>query len=334
LYDWVTGGVELIYLVQQHRTLFLDLYFKWMTFLGNEEFFLLLLPLIYWVVHKQLGRRLVYLLVFSLFVNSMAKNLFRLPRPPLVLHLVDQGGYGFPSGHAMNAVALWGYIARHSRQAVRKRLLWQWLAPWILTFALWIVGSTAFSRIYLGVHYPADTLVGLALGLVVLWVWGWVEILFAAWWPWLDKRLFPLLALVLSLVLLFVHPGNGTYYPTEDAATTAGLLLGISLGFFYEARWVRFRVQGPWRQRLWRYWAGVAVIILSWLGLRILFGLVEGGYPVEISLRFARYALTGCALTWWAPAAFVRLGLAQREDEPVLDQQISIHNSQLAVKDL
>jgi hypothetical protein len=53
------------------------------------------------------------------------------------------------------------------------------------------------------------------------------------------------------------------------------------------------------------------MVVACWLGLRLAFGVVPGGHLVQILFRFIRYGLTGCALAWWAPALFVRLGLAE-----------------------
>jgi hypothetical protein len=57
----------------------------------------------------------------------------------------------------------------------------------------------------------------------------------------------------------------------------------------------------------------MAMILLIWGGLRVIFGLVETAHALEMGLRFVRYAVTGWAVAWLAPAAFVRVGLADRE---------------------
>jgi hypothetical protein len=63
-----------------------------------------------------------------------------------------------------------------------------------------------------------------------------------------------------------------------------------------------------------RYFLGLFVILVFWMGLRVAFEYVPGGRFVDVLLRSVRYALTGIALAWWAPAAFVKLGLAEREE--------------------
>jgi hypothetical protein len=90
--------------------------------------------------------------------------------------------------------------------------------------------------------------------------------------------------------------------------------VGVNIGVMCESRRVRFAEAGTWQKRSLRYLLGLAFVIAFWAGLRIGFAYAPGGHVVEVLFRSVRYALTGIALTWWAPAAFVRLGLAGREE--------------------
>jgi undecaprenyl-diphosphatase len=83
------------------------------------------------------------------------------PRPtrtiPQADPLIGAGGWSFPSGHAATAFA----------GAVSLSYLWRRGAPLFLLLA----AAIAFSRVYLGVHYPGDVLAGAALGSVVGLAW-------------------------------------------------------------------------------------------------------------------------------------------------------------------
>ncbi len=73
-------------------------------------------------------------------------------------HIVDNyrgGRYGFPSCHAANSFALIVYLG----MIVGKRRLWWFLVGWAIV--------NSYSRLYLGVHYPGDLLVGAMIGSAV-----------------------------------------------------------------------------------------------------------------------------------------------------------------------
>ncbi|MER7077744.1 undecaprenyl-diphosphatase [Saccharopolyspora kobensis] len=73
-----------------------------------------------------------------------------------VLTCPEVGDWSFPSNHATIAGAA----------AMALVLAWRRLMPWVVALAVLM----AFSRVFVGVHYPHDVLVGLALGAVVVWL--------------------------------------------------------------------------------------------------------------------------------------------------------------------
>ena len=304
LYDFVTGGLPMIEQVQAWRTPQLDAFFRAATFLGDADFFLLAIPLLYWLVHKRFGLEVAYLLVFSLTVNLALKSFFQLPRPPMAMHLVEQGGYGFPSGHSMNAVAMWGFIA----------ISWRHLGRWVWPVTVLLMVAQAFSRIYLGVHYPADVVAGLILGGLVLWIW-------LRWSPgvanWAARLSLPsvLIGSLVAAAAMMLVSIDATGFPAEDSATLAGILLGANVGVALEVSRVRFQISATWMQRLGRLVMGIVVLMLVREGLALLYGALIPDYEsmlgLERTLRFVRYTAVGLVLTWIIPALFVRLGLAQ-----------------------
>lgn len=121
------------------------------------------------------GRFAVLVLAFGILFSdqlnsSVAKFILERPRPchvlPHVHLLVGCGsGYSFPSSHAVNTFCGAVILAFFFPQA----------AAWLYTFA----GVVSFSRVYVGVHYPADVIggavIGICCGLFMITLFLWIE---------------------------------------------------------------------------------------------------------------------------------------------------------------
>jgi len=305
LLSLVPWGTEVIIWVQSWSTPFLDYLFSFASFLGDEEFFLILLPLIYWCLSKASGRWLAYGLLLSGYLNSFIKHILLIPRPAdpriRILRPVDPPTPAFPSGHAQNGVTVWGFLASRARSA----------AFWGL--AVLVMLLIAFSRIYVGVHYPQDVIGGLILGAIFLCLFLWLMPLAERWLSRQPLALKLALAIVLPIAGLFLHRADlRGLYPAPDAATTMGTILGMSAGFLFEPRAIRFRVKGAWWKRVLRFPLGLIIVLIFWLGLRLLIPR-DLAHGLAIALRFLRYVCTGLAAILLAPWLFVKLRLAQVE---------------------
>ena len=76
-------GVRVVLWFQQASPT-LDTPFKVLTLMGNETFYLVFFPLIYWCVDRRFGARLIVLFLSSSCVNALAKELAGQPRPCLL----------------------------------------------------------------------------------------------------------------------------------------------------------------------------------------------------------------------------------------------------------
>lgn len=102
--------------------------------------------------------------VAMLFKNTWVQRLrpFREPALEGLISKVGKSGgtYGFYSGHASNAMALAVFMWHLLKQSHK--------TTGILLF-IWAV-LVAYSRVYLGVHYPGDVLMGMFMGTVIGWL--------------------------------------------------------------------------------------------------------------------------------------------------------------------
>jgi len=144
------------------RRLMLD-----MTALGDNILLVLLILLAMGFLLAAGNRRLAGLLgagiALGILASALLKIAFARARPDVVAHLVTVETASFPSGHAMNAAIVYlsmaALLARgQARPATRRYLLATGMALTLLI---------GLSRLYLGVHWPTDVLLGWIFG--ALW---------------------------------------------------------------------------------------------------------------------------------------------------------------------
>lgn len=112
------------------------------------------------------GATVTAFLLLPLVVSTMKATLARV-RPTAELYS-GADAFSFPSGHAANAALIYGTLILMAFTSLKGA------AKWVATTALvFLIVLIAFSRIYIGAHWPSDALAGLALGAGVLTVLSW-----------------------------------------------------------------------------------------------------------------------------------------------------------------
>ncbi len=312
-------GIQLVQAIQTLSPM-LDSIMKFLSFLGTIEFYLLVIPFIYWIVDSQLGFRLLLVLVGTDILGSAGKLLFHQPRPYWVgdvRALSAESSYGIPSTHASNSLAVWGFLAT----TLRRNSLW------VLSIALiFLIG---LSRLYLGVHFPHDVLGGWLLGILAVYLYSRFE---PGAVDWLRKQhtnkhivlgfalslLIILLGMLIRLVVApYPDPPEWASYATNARSLThfftlGGASFGAIAGFTLMWEHARFQVKGPALLQAGRYLLGIAGVLAIYLGLDILFSLFAADETIPgYILRYIRYAAVAFWALFGAPWAFIKVKLAQ-----------------------
>jgi membrane-associated phospholipid phosphatase len=299
----VPWGTEALVWIQSWSSELMFGIFAFFTFLGYEEFYLLLLPLVYWCLNKEIGSNLGCIALSSAWLNNLVKYLFVIPRPadPRLLTPYPETSPSFPSGHSQNAIANWGYLAYR----LRSRTFW--------IVAIVLILGISLSRLVLGVHFPQDVLGGWIIGLILLLVYTRAAPPIGRWLGGQPLVLQFALAGGVPILLIFLHPaGAGGLYPAEEALTSMGAMAGLGLGLVMERAWLRFSVEGEWWRRALRFVLGLIIVVVFYAGPKLI--LPEGlAHGQEAVLRFVRYSLVAWITIFACPWLFVRLRLAGRE---------------------
>ena len=151
--------MELLYWFQTVRHPVLDVIMSLVTRLGEETVFMIIAMFVFWCIDKRRGYYLLTVGFVGTLINQWLKIVCRVPRPWVQdpnFSIVESAreaatGYSFPSGHTQSAVGTLGGVARFTTR--------NWLRVVCIVLAL----LTAVSRMYLGVHTPADVGVSLVV---------------------------------------------------------------------------------------------------------------------------------------------------------------------------
>jgi membrane-associated phospholipid phosphatase len=299
---------------------------KSLTFLGSEIFYILILPILLWCYNVRFGIRVGLILLTSVSLNAVLKVVIGLPRPYWIHEQVRALGtdpfFSMPSGHAQNSVSLFG----------RMGTLLQKTSVRILLAALILLISV--SRLFLGVHFPVDLLIGWLIGIGLIIFFVRMEDRLVDWLKLRSKTIRILLPVLLSLTVLVTgvlvtnlasqrgFPESWKTFASEAApeaepidptgvdpfVSGSGILMGFGVGVVLLTDWGQFDPKGKPLQLIVRYVVGLFGVVILFFGLRYIFP--TGSSLVAHALRYVRYASIGLWIAYFGPQAFVRLRLA------------------------
>ena len=276
--------VDLIIWLQAHMGSFGTSLASILSEFGEELVCVAVIGFLYWCYDKRFGRFVGLNVLVGLVLNPMIKNICLRRRPyfdtpeikclkPIKkdadIYNIAAQEFSFPSGHATNAVTVYGSAAMYKR---KNKLL-----TGIAVVLSLLVGV---SRFCLGVHYPTDVICGWLLGLVVI-----------ICVPWLQNKLNND-RLLYGILLLMGLPGF-FYCRSHDFFEGYGMLLGFVLAVEFEQKYVHFEnTRGALRSVL-RVVGGVAVFF----GLNELMKMpfsadfLNSGKMAALLIRTVRYTL-------------------------------------------
>lgn len=315
-----------IALIQSLQTLSpaLEMPMNVFTFLGKIEFYMIFITLIYWVINSQLGFRVFMILLTTDIFASAFKQLFHQPRPYWIGDVRGMGveeSYGIPSSHASDSLSVWSYLA------IKLRKAWLWITAVTLIFFI------AFSRLYLGVHFPHDILFGWVIGLTVLIIFVRKEEKFSNWintrgisyqvgFSFVISLLFIAIGyIVKALIAGSSDPSAWSQLSTEARSLThyftlAGAFFGAGAGYAYMKLLAPFKVAGSGLQRAGRYLVGIIGVFAILYGLDPLFSLIAADETaLGYLLRYIRYGATTFWVMLGAPWVFIKLNLAASKND-------------------
>lgn len=278
-------------------------------YLGAFQFFLVLVVLVYWAVDRRLGVRLLFLWLITLGLMDLLKTFFARPRPfavsDQVIMLVDQSGYGIPSGHTMITLVLWGYMAYWFK--VRQVTVGSRFTIFAVVYTL-IMG---WSRMHLGVHYPQDVAAGLLFGGLILWLAIRYDEAFNRRWARLPIT--RQLILLLLMIILIAAIGWGVDN-LSLAMTLSGILGGAGVGLLWAAQQLSYVPRSGIQWRILNFVGGLILALVIYFGFELLKDLIHNqpGLPLGSVVTFTQFALVGLILTAVWPWLSVRLKLAEQ----------------------
>ncbi|MEG1547837.1 MAG: phosphatase PAP2 family protein [Clostridia bacterium] len=287
--------MELLKMLESIRTPFWDKVFSVVTYLGDQLVFMVVVMLVLWCINKKWGYRLFFIGMVGSAINQFLKAIFLIPRPWVLdknLTIVESAreaatGYSFPSGHTQGAASVFGGIA-----------IWlkRW---WVSAMCILLVLLTAFSRMYLGVHTPADVLVSLLTGVLTV-----IAIAFV-FKKYGDNSRICLYGVGITLaVLMYVllapkTAANVAEFDADgvkNAYVLMGTMVGLYIAWLVDERWLRYDTKAVWWAQTLKFVIGLALIVTAKTLLKAPLNALFAGSSIADGVRYMLITLIGGAL--------------------------------------
>lgn len=281
--------MQLLYWFEGIRTPFWDAFFSTLTHLGSETLFMVIAVAVFWCISKYQGYYLMTVGFFGTVLNQFMKLACRISRPwvrdpnftIVEAARADASGYSFPSGHTQSVTAALGCPAHFTKKL------------WLRIVLIALILLTAISRMYLGVHTPADVGFSLVVGVVMVFV----------FYPMFQKGeskpkfLYGMLAMLTLCALanvlyveLFPWPVDVEEENLVSGIKNAYLLLGTSAALLVSAYWertrIRFEVKAPLWAQILKVVLGLLCMVIIKAALKPVLNALFAGHPIAHAVRY------------------------------------------------
>lgn len=297
--------MQLLYLLESIRVPFITELMLLITHLGEETAFLVAALIVFWCLDKNRGYYLMGVGFCGTIVNQFLKLLCRVPRPWVLdpdFHAVEGAipeatGYSFPSGHSQSAVGTFGGLALTGKNKIRR---WIFIAIAVLV---------PFSRMYLGVHTPADVLVGSLCAVVLIFLMRYLSEGRHVSATLIGMAVLSVLYWIFAQFLIDPTRMDAYNYShgVQNAYTLMGAIFGLVIVYFVDKKWLNFSVKAVWWAQILKVALGLVLALLVKSGLKAPLSALFGEYPGRAVRYFLLVLVAG--IVW--PLSFrwfARLG--------------------------
>lgn len=307
--------MEILYALESIRIPVLNEFMLLITRFGEETAFLVAALIVFWCVDKRKGYFVMAVGFLGILLSQFLKLACRIPRPWVldpdftILEGAREAatGYSFPSGHSQSAVGTFGAIGATTKN------------KWIKGVCFAIAILVPVSRMYLGVHTPADVLVGSAISLVL------IVAVKPMVWSRGEKLMKPLILAMLVLALGLLSYVEFWKFPADvdsanlesgikNAYTMIGCLIGVAIVYLGEKKYVNFDTKAVWWAQILKAVLGLAVVLAVKEGMRTPLEALCGADGV-LTARAIRYFLIVLVAGLFWPMTFRWFAKMGRKDE-------------------
>ena len=279
--------MEFLYFLESLRMPGLNEFMLLVTKLGEETAFLAAALIVFWCVDKYCGYYLMTVGFIGTMANQFMKLWFRVPRPWVLdpqFTILEQAreaaaGYSFPSGHSQSSVGTFGSIAAVTGN------------KWVKGISIAVCILVPLSRMYIGVHTPADVLVGAGMAVaLVICLKKPVMSQSAKAMKVLTAAMLVMAIGLLAFVECYPFPADVDAHNLEsglkNAYTMLGCIAGVAVVYVFDHKKLHFDTKAVWWVQILKVLLGLGVVLAVKEGMRSPLDALFAGHLAARSVRY------------------------------------------------